>query len=574
MTETRTPLVMSKPRPARSAHLAATAAAVVVVLLAPAAVRAAGPKRAGVPKFDGAQEALVRKQVMQQLKAHGYELAKSREMDTAMQNTGALLESDDGFQKVAKELALTVIVTGEVGKKRAKITIHDGREGSVLGEASFPGPNPKKIAAEVGKTFWSKVGEDIARGHMPSGAKKPQKLVAEAPEDDENAPEPGGEEAAPPPPEGEPKPKKRKNEEVAAAEGEAAHSEDQSQGDEEAPKKKKKKKKHELRMEDTGEEEESGPTTIPPTLDIAVAPTLMNRSLTFTEVPMNAATMRAYSLPAGFTPALDVVMYPFGALTDGPAQNIGFEVGLEQGFFINSSLTPNPNDATFPNGATFGTSIHQFEGGVRYRIPFGVAGHQVWFSFTGGEHAFLFTSAPGCQNNTPMTCRGLLDIPDTIYRYIRPGIGARFELPSDFSIAASAGFRYILNDGGPQIGQFFPHRTVYGADADLYVGYRVIPNLEIRAGGSFRQYGYAMHSTAADLTAPAPIHVAGGAVDRYISGMIAAAFVYGGTARPEAPPEEEAPPPKKKKKHHRESDEDEGGGGGEETGGGGGDADQ
>ncbi len=38
----------------------------------------AAGKRAGVPKFEGAQEAVVRKQVMAVLKAHGFELVKSR----------------------------------------------------------------------------------------------------------------------------------------------------------------------------------------------------------------------------------------------------------------------------------------------------------------------------------------------------------------------------------------------------------------------------------------------------------------------------------------------------------------
>src|SRR5262245_18189170 len=81
----------------------------------------AAPKRIGVPKFDGVQEALVRKKVMQILKTHGYDLAKSREMEIGLANTGALLDNDEGFQKVAKELALAAIVTGEIGKKRAKI---------------------------------------------------------------------------------------------------------------------------------------------------------------------------------------------------------------------------------------------------------------------------------------------------------------------------------------------------------------------------------------------------------------------------------------------------------------------
>jgi hypothetical protein len=491
-----------------------------------------------------------------------------------MQNTGALLESDDGFQKIAKELALTVIVTGEVGKKRAKITIHDGREGSLLGEASFPGPNPKKIAAEVGKTFWSKLGEDVARGHVPSGSRKPQKVVAEAPEDDENAPDSDTGNAPPPP---EPKPKKQKAETVAAAEGEG-----QGEGEGEAPPpKKKKKKKQQMRMEaDVPEEDESGPTTIPPTLDIALGFGGTNRSLSYNQdqssmINMQDPGMRTYGLPGGFTPGLNAVWYPMGAFTDGPAQNIGFEGGIEQGFFIQSSL--NPNDPQLPS-AKFGTSVHEFEGGARYRIPFGAAGHQAWFSLTGGEHAFLFTSSPGCESTN--TCRGRLDIPDTIYRYIRPGIGARFELPSNFALAATFGYRYIFNDGGPQFGVFFPHRTVYGIDAGLYLGYRVMPNLEVRLAGELRQYGYSMHSTQADVTAiqmgDTTLKVAGGAIDRYISGMLGIAFMYGGSERPEPPPEEEAPPPKKKKSHHRDSDEDEGGGGGGEdaSGGGGGDADQ
>ena len=92
----------------RSATMLAARVALVVPLLVGAtrgSALGAGGKRAGVPKFDGAQEIVVRKQVMKVLKAHGCELAKSREMELGVANTGALLESDDGFAKVAKELA-------------------------------------------------------------------------------------------------------------------------------------------------------------------------------------------------------------------------------------------------------------------------------------------------------------------------------------------------------------------------------------------------------------------------------------------------------------------------------------
>src|SRR5580692_9023701 len=144
-----------------------------LLLLSSAAAEAAAGKRVGVPKFEGAQEAVVRKEVMQSLKSHGYEVVGSRGMADAMSSTGAGLDTDDGLKTLAKELSLSAIVTGEVGPKRAKIVVHDGGEGSILGDGSFSGANPRKLATEVGLTFWKKLGPDVGRGHVPSGAKKP-----------------------------------------------------------------------------------------------------------------------------------------------------------------------------------------------------------------------------------------------------------------------------------------------------------------------------------------------------------------------------------------------------------------
>ena len=91
---------------------------VIALLLSSAAAEAAG-ERIGVPKFKGAQEALVRKEVMHALRAHGFQLVGARRMADAMSSTGAGLDSDDGLKKVAKELSLSAIVTGKVGPKRA-----------------------------------------------------------------------------------------------------------------------------------------------------------------------------------------------------------------------------------------------------------------------------------------------------------------------------------------------------------------------------------------------------------------------------------------------------------------------
>jgi hypothetical protein len=509
----------------------------------------AASKRVGVPKFDGAQEALVRKKVMQVLKAHGYDLAKSREMEIGLANSGALLDNDEGFAKVAKELALSAIVTGEIGKKRAKIAVHNGADGSLLGEASFSGANPRKMMAEVGRDFWKKLGSDIANGKTPSGAKKPQKVVAEAPEDDESTPDAAGEGG-----ESEPAPesKRSKAEPVAAAEG---------GGEGEEPPKKKKKKKKKTRLEGEGDVvEEEAAEVVPPTFDFYIGPAFINRQLSYHQDASNPG-LRPYSLGGGPAVVASVIWYPAGAFTDGPLKNLGIEGHIEQAFLISSSL---------PTGEKFGTSIHEFSGGARYRMPFG-AGHYFYGSATGGEHAFTFKS-------TATGNRANLDIPDTIYRFLRPGIGVHFELLPQISLGLAAGYRYIFNGGGQFKDVFFPYSTVAGVDADLTIAYRITPSFEARLVGSFRRYFSSMNCSATEggavvnrcdrTGANGPNFTAGGAVDQYLAGGVVIAVTLGGTEV--AMPEAEEPPPPPKRKRKVESEEEEPPLGNEKQDGGGG----
>jgi len=466
--------------------LVARAAIIVPLLLGATGGRAvgAGGKRAGVPRFDGDQEVVVRKQVMKVLKAHGYELAKSREMDLGLANTGALLESDDGVAKVAKELALSVIVTGEIGRKRAKITVHDGRDGARLGEAAFPGANPRKMAAEVARTFWSKLGGEVERGGVPSGAKKTQKTVAEAPDDDESAPDA---DAAT-------EPKAKLAERGGASDGQAPPAGDgdsASRRDTDA----------EGNDDVLRAEASAGPSPggVPPTFEAFIAPTGTNRALVYHQ-DFSPMGMRPYSLPVAAATALHVVWYPISMLSSGPMQHLGIEVRIEQAFGLRSAAGA---DGSTLAGRTFGNSVHEYAGGLRHRIPFG-AGHQVWISGSAGEHAFVFTNPSDCSD-----CRAMLRIPDTVYRFGRSGIGLRLEMPADLSVTLGAGYRYIFNAGGTHLDGYFPHRTVGGVDAELALGYRVTRSLEIRGAGQLRRYFYDMHSKAGDTS------IAGGAIDQY-----------------------------------------------------------
>jgi len=159
---------------------------------------AAEKKRVAVPRFDGPQEAIIRRAVMQVLRGD-YDVVGAKEIDAAAKSTGAQLDSNDGFKAVAKELAISSFVTGEVSKKKAKLTVRNGADGSVSGEGAFGGANPKKVAADVRDGFSRRLGSAVERGRAPAGAKKPSAApVAEAADegDDKEAASGGDEEPA------------------------------------------------------------------------------------------------------------------------------------------------------------------------------------------------------------------------------------------------------------------------------------------------------------------------------------------------------------------------------------------
>jgi len=473
----------------------------VVLLLSSAAAEAAAGKRIGVPKFEGTQEALVRKEVMQSLKSHGFEVVGSRDMADAMSSTSAGLDTDDGLKALAKELGLSAIVTGEVGPKRAKIVVHDGGEGSILGDGSFSGANPHKLANEVGLTFWKKLGPDVGRGHVPSGAKKPS--GAAAAEDDSGA---GEGEAAPP------KPK----DDSSGAEGGAE--------EEGAPKKKKKSK---VKMEETPPAEASAPA-VPSGrawLDFELGMGGYTRSLTFNQ--NLTPSLLSYTLGVGPIAVANVVMYPLDPFFGGLLGNIGLEAEIQQGFAISSTLSNG--------GPTYKDVVHDYAGGGRYRFTFGAA-NDVYVSVTGGEDAFTFTGR---------SATNVLDIPDTIYHYVRPGLGLDLALGGGLSVLLSGGYRVVLNHAGAQFQQFFPHSTVAGADAELEARYALSDMFQVRAGLEWRRYWFAMHSVPSDVgMASTGVAVAGGAVDQSFAFTARIAILIGSSSVPKTEGgAEEAPPP-------------------------------
>ena len=447
---------------------------------------------------------------MKVLKAHGFEVVGSRAMADALNSTGAGLDSDDGLKSLAKELSLSAIVTGEVGPKRAKIVVHDGGEGSILGDGSFSGANPRKLGTEVGLTFWKKLGPDVGRGHVPSGAKKPSGAAAE------------DETAAAAKAKAKPRLPSPRMIEAAAAEEAAL-----------APKKKKSK----VKMEEAPPE--ASAPSVPSGrawLDFELGMGGYNRGLTFNQ--NLTPSLLSYTLGVGPIAVANVVMYPLDPLVGGVLGNIGLELEVQQGFAISSTLVTNGVSTTYKD------VVHDYAGGGRYRFTFGSA-NDVYVSVTGGEDAFTFTG------RSPTS---ILMIPDTIYHYVRPGLGLHLALGGGLGVSLAGGYRAVLNHAGPQFQQFFPRSTVAGADAELVVRYAISDMFEARAGLEWRRYWFAMHSQPGDT------YIAGGAVDQSFAFTVRIAILIGSSNVPkaeggaeEAPP---PPPPNPKGRGHKSSDEE------------------
>ena len=117
------------------------------------------------------------------------------------------------------------------------------------------------------------------------------------------------------------------------------------------------------------------PGSVPPTFDAFIAPTGTNRALAYHQ-DYSPVGMRPYGLPLAAAPALRIVWYPISALSSGPMQHLGVEVAIEHAFGLRSAAGADGSELA---GKTFGNSVHEYAGGLRYRFPFG-AGHQAWIS--------------------------------------------------------------------------------------------------------------------------------------------------------------------------------------------------
>ncbi len=355
------------------------------------------------------------------------------------------------------------------------------------------------------------------KGHAPSGGK------ASAPDTGDESPSGGESESGAAPEAAERKP---------APEPEAAPpAEDDSGGG---------KHKKKIKMEG---EASSGPTASSglPWLDLSLGVSLYNRNLSFhQDADPQGSQLSPYSLPAWPVGQLSAVLYlePLVAALG----NLGLEAHAMQGFGVSSKFNSSSN--------SFTSTVHDYSGGARYRFPFG-SGNAFFVSARYGEDAFTFH---GSNRTTLLT-------PDTIYHYLRGGLGVQWALGPSTSLSAGAGYRYVTNKAGPYItGAFFPRLAVAGADAQVALTYAISDIYALRAGVDWRRYWFDFHVRQGDN------YLVGGAVDQSFLFTVSLVLTIGGSSGEHAEAEE-APAKKPDKATKPKSDEggDSGGSGGSDS---------
>jgi hypothetical protein len=262
------------------------------------------------------------------------------------------------------------------------------------------------------------------------------------------------------------------------------------------------------------------PSSLPPWLDVELGAGVLDRKLTYHQ-DISPRPLLPYYLPAGPIATIEIVAYPHGPSNEDTVSNLGLEVELQQGIISSGPQVGASQERV-------GNTVHDFAGGVRYRFPISAA-DEIFVSATYGEDAFTFSGAN----------RGDLAVPDTIYHYLRPGIGARVGLGGGLSMRAALGYRALnavagikalTNAGGPQLEELFPRLVVSGADAELVGGYAINDRVALRLGVEWRRYWYSMSSQPGDA------FIAGGAIDQsfVFTGAIALSIDGASPARPAA----------------------------------------
>jgi outer membrane biosynthesis protein TonB len=462
------------------------ATAVLLGSLQGAARAASDRPRVSVLPVGGSGGPDVQKAVTKVVGKHGFQLVSPQEFRATTNRVAANLEGAEAIKAVATDLALVAVVMGKVTVVKKKFTVQlmvrDGRDGEVIGDATFASSSKRRLAKVVEKTFWKKLGKSFrttpagvsskpidsgedpfAQGKTPAPARTPAS-AAPAPE-----PEPAPAPAAEAPQEEAPPPVVARKRAPPAA---AAEQEEEA----EAPSK--------------------GPQ--PAQFEIVVSPRMTYRNFTYTSDPQDALSEYHTSAPG---PAINIALSGFFRMV---FPRVGLMASFEQG---------QPLPATTSGGLEYRTFSGDYFATLLMGVP---TKHLVADLAVGGGRQRYAFSASGDSESRPRP------VPNVTYDYLRVGLDLHVYTGTPFGIFGGGYYRYVLASGLISSPDWFPSARAWGAEGNLGVSYRILSWLEARAQADVRMYTFRMDPDAGDA------HVTDGARDLYWGGSLSLAVLLGG----------------------------------------------
>src|SRR4051812_27325996 len=164
-----------------------------------------------------------------------------------------------------------------------------------------------------------------------------------------------------------------------------------------------------------------------PILDVSLGVHAFRRGLSYKDDIFNALPQYHITAPCPF---LAVEWYPL-AKAPGVVGNIGVTGSFESAVGVSTPYAVDGKEQSF------GAKAYQVTLGARLRVPFGAS--EIGLSAEYGNQVF----AVGLPAPTSTDAR----VPDVDYKYVRPGLSARWSLSDAVALTVGIGYRFVLSAG-------------------------------------------------------------------------------------------------------------------------------
>ncbi len=232
------------------------------------------------------------------------------------------------------------------------------------------------------------------------------------------------------------------------------------------------------------DKDKSKESPLPPLLDLEIGAKLLQRHLLYKDDVNDV--LPDYNLSGAPAVALNVGIYPIR--TSGLA--IGIVGGFETAFAIGTTYaSPQPGQE-----GTHSSSASAYSLGARANFIFGKSFLGLGVDY--GAQSYKVDLPPPTPDNA--------QVPNTTYAFVRPNLGARIAVSSNFSLLANVGYLFVLSaDDLVSDARFVAARTTMsGFDLGAGVGWAPfggsLQSLELRPMVGWRRFAFTFKPEATD----------------------------------------------------------------------------